>query len=97
MKMFCKLNFSLHPPGKVDNTICSYVSETSCALSWRSDVDKYTVKKQEGKVWSTLASGITSNKYIVDGVQIDERYKFCVIASNKVGQSDDSNFSYRHR
>lgn len=87
---------NLHPPGKVDNTICSYVSETSCALSWRSDVDKYTVKKQEGKVWSTLASGITSNKYIVDGVQIDERYKFCVIASNKVGQSDDSIFSYRH-
>ncbi|XP_057303133.1 uncharacterized protein LOC130640398 isoform X2 [Hydractinia symbiolongicarpus] len=88
---------NLHPPGKVDNTICSYVSETSCALSWRSDADKYTVKKQEGKVWSTLASGITSNKYIVDGVKIDEGYKFCVIASNKVGQSDDSIFSYRHR
>ncbi|XP_057299033.1 uncharacterized protein LOC130629724 [Hydractinia symbiolongicarpus] len=90
---------NLHLPGKVDNVACSYLSDKSCELSWQHNADKYTVKKRSNNVsdWKVLASGITSNFWIVNDISIGENCTFSVVARNRVGQSDDSIFSYHHK
>ncbi|XP_057298864.1 uncharacterized protein LOC130629617 isoform X2 [Hydractinia symbiolongicarpus] len=88
---------NLHPPEKVDKITCLFLSEKSCELRWQHSADKYTVKKKSNDFdWKILASGITSNTFIVDDISIGEICTFSVVASNQVGQSDDSIFSYHH-
>ncbi|XP_057298663.1 uncharacterized protein LOC130629467 isoform X2 [Hydractinia symbiolongicarpus] len=87
----------LHPPEKVDKITCFCLSEKSCELRWQHSADKYTVKKKSNYFdWEILASGITSNTFIVDDISIGEICTFSVVADNQVGQSDDSIFSYHH-
>lgn len=82
----------------VTNINCSYLSDTSCELTWKKEGYRYNVKEQgiTDSVWIITASNITSNKCVVDNLLIDESYKFCVNASNLIGQSDDSVVSYHH-
>ncbi|XP_057297706.1 uncharacterized protein LOC130628731 [Hydractinia symbiolongicarpus] len=89
---------NLYPPGKVSNIICSYLSSTSCILRWQQHANKYTVSRQESKslTWNNLATDISCNQYIVDDMEIGETCKFCVVAKNHLGISDDSIVSYRH-
>ncbi|XP_057292158.1 uncharacterized protein LOC130614732 [Hydractinia symbiolongicarpus] len=89
---------NLYPPGKVSNIICSYLSSTSCILRWQQHANKYTVSRQESKslTWNNLATDISCNQYIVDDMEIGETCKFCVVAKNHLGVSDDSIVSYRH-
>ncbi|XP_057298528.1 uncharacterized protein LOC130629385 [Hydractinia symbiolongicarpus] len=89
---------NLYPPGKVSNIICSYLSSTSCILRWQQHANKYTVSRQESKslTWNNLATNISCNQYIVDDMEIGESCKFCVVAKNHLGVSDDSTVSYRH-
>ncbi|XP_057289745.1 uncharacterized protein LOC130612446 isoform X3 [Hydractinia symbiolongicarpus] len=90
---------NLYPPGKVSNIICSYLSSTSCILRWQQDADKYTVSRQESNSlsWNNLVTDFSCNQYIVDYMVIGESCKFCVIAKNHLGVSDDSIVSYRHK
>ncbi|XP_057308606.1 uncharacterized protein LOC130646944 isoform X2 [Hydractinia symbiolongicarpus] len=89
---------SLHPPKIVTNINCSYLSDTSCKLTWKKEGYRYNVKEQDNtdSVWILKASNITSNMCVVDNLVIDETYKFCVNASNLIGQSDDSIVFYHH-
>ncbi|XP_057299018.1 uncharacterized protein LOC130629714 [Hydractinia symbiolongicarpus] len=89
---------NLYPPGKVSNIICSYLSPKSCILRWQKDANKYTVRRQESKnsTWNNLATDISCNQYIVNDMVIGETCKFCVVAKNHLGVSDDSIVPYRH-
>ncbi|XP_057298642.1 uncharacterized protein LOC130629453 isoform X2 [Hydractinia symbiolongicarpus] len=90
---------NLHPPEISDNTICSYVSDTTCELSWENKGYRYTIKKQDNENldWKIVASNITSNKFVLNDMVIGELYKFCVVASNQVGKSDDNIVPYLHK
>lgn len=83
----------------VSEITCLYLSNTTCELRWRNKGFAYTIKKKDsGSLhWEDVASNISNYKHIVNGMVKGKSYKFCVVAINHVGQSNDSIMFYRHK
>lgn len=74
-------------PQNISDITCSYLSNTSCKLTWKNEGYKYTVKMQESsnQNWKNVISGITSDNYVINDMKTGVEYKFLIQARNDVG------------